>query len=65
MKKVPWLKWAKNGDFTAFVKGAPKRKKKRKEKESNTTVVGKVINIVCTRCNFTQMSSTTQETAFI
>lgn len=35
MKKVPWLKWAKNGDFTAFVKGAPKRKKKRKEKEKN------------------------------
>lgn len=29
MKKVPWLKWAKNGDFRAFLKGAGAKENKK------------------------------------
>lgn len=39
--------------------------KERKKEKCNTTVVGRVINIkYCTRCNFMQMSSTTQVNGF-
>jgi hypothetical protein len=60
MKKVPWLKWAKKMRLQDISKGGAKKWRK-----CNINSWRKVINIkYCTRCNFMQMSSTTQINCF-